>query len=106
MTDNVNRPPHYTRGRIEVRDFIADQGLNFNRGSAVKYVSRAGHKDPTKEVEDLRKAIACIEHEIALLDGQTYAADRAERVRSFIDDAEVRATFDVSDVGAVEEVLT
>jgi hypothetical protein len=68
--DAVHRPAHYTRGKIEVRDFIADQGLNFNRGSAVKYLARAGHKDPAKEVEDLRKAICCIEHEIAALEGK------------------------------------
>jgi hypothetical protein len=36
----------------------------------VKYLARAGHKDPAKEVEDLRKAICCIEHEIAALDGK------------------------------------
>lgn len=69
-SDPVNKPAHYTRGSIEVRDFIADQGLNFNRGSAIKYITRAGHKDPSKEIEDLKKARSCIEHEIARLEGK------------------------------------
>lgn len=57
MNDNVNRPSHYTDGKIEVIDFIEDKGLNFHRGNAVKYIARAGKKDPEKEIEDLQKAI-------------------------------------------------
>lgn len=71
MTDPVHRPAHYTRGSIEVRDFVADQELNFNRGSAVKYICRAGYKDPSREVEDLEKAISCIRHEIARINSLT-----------------------------------
>lgn len=56
MSDNVNRPKHYTSGKIEVIDFIEDQGLGFHLGNVVKYVARAGKKDPSKELEDLRKA--------------------------------------------------
>ena len=54
--DPVNRPAHYTDGKIEVIDFIEDKKLGFCLGNAVKYISRAGKKDPTKEVEDLKKA--------------------------------------------------
>lgn len=94
-TDPVNHPPHYTRGSIEVRDFIADQKLNFNRGSVIKYVTRAGYKDPSKEIEDLKKARSCIDHEIAALEcrrhGESFAeivrgqleAERLDRVRRF-----------------------
>lgn len=42
QTDMVNHPAHYTSGNIEVWDFIIDQDLNYCRGSAVKYISRAG----------------------------------------------------------------
>lgn len=65
-TDNdpVKHPNHYTRGTIETKDFIRDKELNFNLGNAVKYVVRAGHKDESKTVEDLRKAIQYIEFEI------------------------------------------
>lgn len=54
--NSVNHPSHYTSGKIEVIDFIEDQQLDFHLGNCVKYVSRAGKKDPHKIVEDLEKA--------------------------------------------------
>lgn len=63
-SDNVNHPAHYTQGKIETIDFIEDKGLNYHRGNAVKYITRAGLKDPSKEIEDLRKAIWYLEREI------------------------------------------
>ena len=71
LNDPVNHPSHYTKGKIEVADFIADQKLNFDRGNAVKYVCRAGSKDPEKEIQDLEKAIWYINHEIKMLKGET-----------------------------------
>lgn len=67
--DAVNRPEHYTTGKIEVIDFIEDKGLNFHRGNAVKYIVRAGLKDPSKEkeVEDLKKAVWYLNREIERL---------------------------------------
>lgn len=58
VNDPVNHPAHYTDGRIEVIDFIADKGFmrGFCLGNAIKYISRAGKKDPDKEIEDLEKA--------------------------------------------------
>lgn len=55
--DPVNHPSHYTDGKIEVIDFIEDKKLGFHLGNAVKYISRAGKKNPAKTVEDLEKAI-------------------------------------------------
>lgn len=55
--DNVNHPAHYTDGKIEVIDFIEDKRLGYHLGNAVKYISRAGKKDPEKTCEDLRKAV-------------------------------------------------
>lgn len=75
--DPVNHPSHYTKGKIEVADFIADQKLNFDRGNAVKYVCRAGSKDPEKEIQDLEKAIWYIKHEIKMLKGED--ADAAQK---------------------------
>lgn len=69
INDPVNRPSHYTDGNIEVIDFIEDKGLNFHRGNAVKYIARAGKKDPTKEVEDLKKAVWYLNREIQRLGG-------------------------------------
>lgn len=54
VDDAVDHPSHYTRGNIEVMDFIIDQCLNFPLGSAVKYICRAGYKGDA--LEDLKKA--------------------------------------------------
>lgn len=54
--DNVNHPSHYTDGSIEVIDYIEDKKLNYHLGNVVKYVSRAGKKDASKTIEDLKKA--------------------------------------------------
>jgi hypothetical protein len=69
--NSVSHPSHYNKGKIEVWDFISDQGLNFDRGSAIKYICRAGTKDPDKEIQDLEKAIEFINHEIKMLKGET-----------------------------------
>lgn len=68
--DNVNHPAHYTAYKgIEVIQLT--EQMMFNRGNAVKYIARAGLKDPDKEVEDLRKAVWYLEREIQRL---TYGA--------------------------------
>lgn len=63
-SNTVNSPSHYTDGEIEVIDYIEDKGLGFCLGNAVKYISRAGKKDQSKEVEDLQKAIWYIQRRI------------------------------------------
>ena len=50
----------------EVVEFIEDQGLDFHLGNAVKYISRAGKKDPSKTVQDLKKAVWYIKRQIEL----------------------------------------
>lgn len=65
--DNVNHPSHYTSGKIEVIDFITDQKLTYCLGNAVKYVARAGKKDPNKTIEDLQKAVWYINQQIKIL---------------------------------------
>ena len=66
--DPVNRPSHYTDGKIEVIDFIEDKKLGFCLGNAIKYIARAGKKDPTKEIEDLNKAKWYVERRIKELE--------------------------------------
>ena len=56
MSDTVNHPSYYTDGKIEVIEYIEDKKLGYCLGNAIKYISRAGKKDPAKEIEDLRKA--------------------------------------------------
>lgn len=59
---SVNHPEHYNAGKIEVIDFIEDQGLNFHLGNVVKYIARAGRKKSgnlssiEKTIQDLEKA--------------------------------------------------
>ena len=68
----VNHPPHYKTGahcpgcgrEIEAIDIIEDMTLV--RGTAVKYLIRAGEKYDT--VEDLQKAIWYINREIAKIE--------------------------------------
>lgn len=50
----VNHPVYYTRGKIEVADFIVQHKLDFLIGNVVKYICRAGFKDD--ELKDLMKA--------------------------------------------------
>lgn len=60
--DMVNHPPHYTRGNIEVIDFIEDQQFDFHIGTAIRYLCRAGYKWNAEE--DLEKAIWYINRKI------------------------------------------
>jgi len=57
LNDPVNHPSHYTDGhKIEVIEFLEDWMLPFHLANTVKYICRAGRKDPAKTVEDLEKA--------------------------------------------------
>lgn len=71
MSEKVNHPNHYNSGKIEVIDYIEDQNLNFSRGNAIKYISRAGKKDPAAEIEDLKKAAWYINREIERLENES-----------------------------------
>lgn len=64
--DNVNHPSHYNDGKIEVIEFIEDKSFSYHRGNAIKYLARAGKKDPNTKIEDLKKAIWYIQREIEL----------------------------------------
>lgn len=69
-TDPVNHPAHYTAyPGIEVIQLT--EHMNFCLGNAVKYVARAGLKDPSKTIEDLKKAVWYIEREIQRLKEQS-----------------------------------
>ena len=60
--DMVKRPDHYCFSKFEPKDVIREWGLNFNLGSAVKYIARAGRKDDI--VEDLKKGREFLSFEI------------------------------------------
>ena len=59
--DSVNRPAHYASGKFECIDILKDiftpeQFEGFCLGNTVKYIWRAGKKDPTKKLEDIKKS--------------------------------------------------
>ena len=77
IPDNSIQPLHYTRLDPQPKDVIRDWGLNFNLGSAVKYISRAGHKDDI--IQDLKKAQEFIQFEIDYLEKGVEKMDNAVR---------------------------
>jgi hypothetical protein len=64
MSDPVNHPDHYNSSAYEAIDVITAWGLGFCLGNTVKYISRAGKKDPAKKLEDLQKARWYLNREI------------------------------------------
>lgn len=64
--DPINQPYHYTKGGIEVLDFIEAWELDFATGNVIKYVVRAPYKG--KELEDLKKARFYLDRLIARLE--------------------------------------
>lgn len=62
---NKTVPDHYKLPNgMDIIDIIQLLGLNFNTGSALKYISRAGKKNNESILDDLRKAQECIRREI------------------------------------------
>ena len=74
----VNHPSHYggADDPYETIKVIDAWGLGFALGNAVKYISRAGKKDPSKTVEDLKKAEFYIRHEIERLEASATSNGR------------------------------
>lgn len=62
FVDMVNHPPHYTKGKIEVIDFLEDQDLPFHLAHAVRYICRCRYKGDLET--DLNKAIWYLERYI------------------------------------------
>lgn len=55
--DLVEHPPHYTTAAgIEAIEVIEHYGLGYHLGNAIKYLLRAGRKEPSLERQDLAKA--------------------------------------------------
>jgi hypothetical protein len=70
-SDNVSHPSHYAEGWSNGAEVIdLTEHLSFCAGNVVKYVCRAGRKDPEKYVEDLEKARWYLDREIERVGGQ------------------------------------
>ena len=84
MSESVNHPAHYNAGKYEVIDIIEGNnwGEGFNRGNAVKYILRAGIKNPDKEIEDLEKARWYIDREISRLKAEAAPKITPEKIKA------------------------
>jgi len=65
--------PNYYVGKykgIRVKDVITDFELDYNVGTSVTYLLRAGKKDISTYREDVEKAIHHLQFELELLDSK------------------------------------
>lgn len=70
-SDSVSHPLHYASGWSNGAEVIdLTEHLSFCAGNVVKYVCRAGRKDPDKYIEDLEKARWYLYREIERVKGQ------------------------------------
>lgn len=84
-------PTHYG-GRdnpYEIVKIIDALGLDFQLGNTLKYIARAGKKDPSKHIEDLLKAKEYIDLEIAKI-----KAEEAVVTTPVVEEEDVREAFD------------
>ena len=72
MKEPVNHPDHYggASNIYEAIKVIDAWQLGFSLGNTVKYISRAGKKNPDKELEDLKKAKWYLDHHIKNLENK------------------------------------
>lgn len=67
-SESVEHPAHYGGDTTyEVIKVIEAWDLDFKLGNSVKYIARAGKKDPDKEIEDLEKGVFYIQRRISQL---------------------------------------
>ena len=66
MSDAINHPPHYTQHPSGVECITIAEHFGFNVGNAIKYLWRAGLKNPDP-LDDLRKAAWYVQREIERL---------------------------------------
>ncbi len=80
--EQVDHPAHYggKDNPYETIRVIEAWGMNFNRGNALKYLSRAGKKQPSSResaITDLEKAIWYLQREVNSLKGYPEKAQGA-----------------------------
>lgn len=78
---SVDHPDHYggEDNPYEAIKVIEAWDLGFNLGNTAKYISRAGRKDPAKEIEDLKKAAWYLDRQIGKLERREAAEQAALR---------------------------
>lgn len=80
-SDPVERPAHYRKAKSQILEIIEAYNLGFHLGNAVKYICRAGHKDPKTYEQDLRKALFYLQRKLDLMDGTAGNPDDTLRPR-------------------------
>ena len=67
----VSNPQHYTEQKISPLEFIESCGMGrgFCLGNALKYIGRAGKKEGSPELQDLKKAAWYLSRYIEQLEG-------------------------------------
>lgn len=61
MSDLVNHPAHYEEQSIKLEPIDFCERLSFCEGNALKYCFRAGHKEGSSELQDLKKSAVVFE---------------------------------------------
>ena len=70
---DATNPAHYRNGFSNGAEVIdITEALSYNRGNAIKYLARAGQKDPDKEIEDLEKALWYVKRELGRVIDKEY----------------------------------
>lgn len=77
----IDHPKHYggAQDPYEAIKVIEAWGLGFCLGNTLKYISRAGKKDPAKFIEDLEKASWYLAREIQRMRDMQAHAKRLDR---------------------------
>ena len=72
MKEHVNHPDHYggESNIYEAIKVIDAWQLGFSLGNTIKYISRAGKKNPDKELEYLKKAKWYLDHHIKTVENK------------------------------------
>lgn len=78
MSDAVNHPPHYggEADPYEAIKVIEAWQLGFHLGNVVKYLARAGRKDPARILEDLKKARWYLDRYIGMVERSESGTDK------------------------------
>lgn len=84
--DNI-QPIHYKAGEGDVIEFCSRHKINFSRGTAIKYLVRAGRKEGANEIEDLEKAAEFLRREIEYTKANETAPSCKRCGRKLMEDA-------------------
>lgn len=76
----IHHPKHYGGDTpYEAIKVIMAWGVGFNLGNTLKYLSRAGKKDPKATLQDLKKAAWYLNYEIVYREGMQKVKPNAQK---------------------------